>query len=48
VPELARAMGFGDDYVLDGVRQRRDRIKLLGNGVPPPVMKAIVETLTND
>jgi DNA (cytosine-5)-methyltransferase 1 len=46
VPELARAMGFGNDYALGAVRQRRDRIKLLGNGVPPPVMKAIVQTLT--
>lgn len=46
VPELCRAMGFGDDYALDVVRQRRDRIKILGNGVPPPVMQTIVETLT--
>lgn len=48
VSELSRAMGFGDDYVLDAVKQRRDRIKILGNGVPPPVMQAIVETLTAD
>jgi DNA (cytosine-5)-methyltransferase 1 len=48
VPELARAMGFGDDYVLDSVKQRRDRIRILGNGVPPPVMQAIVEALTVD
>src|SRR5262249_6466600 len=41
VPELKRAMGFGEDYVLDAVRQRRDQIKILGNGVPPPVMQAI-------
>jgi DNA (cytosine-5)-methyltransferase 1 len=47
VPELSRAMGFGDDYTLDTVRQRRDRIKILGNGVPPPVMRTIVETLTS-
>jgi DNA (cytosine-5)-methyltransferase 1 len=46
VPELMRAMGFGDDYVLDSVRQRRDRIRILGNGVAPPVMQAIVQTLT--
>lgn len=46
VPELARAMGFADDYVLHAVKQRRDRIKILGNGVPPPVMQAIVGTLT--
>ena len=46
VPELTRAMGFGDDFVLDAVKQRRDRIRILGNGVAPPVMQAIVETLT--
>lgn len=46
VPELTRAMGFGDDFVLDSVRQRRDRIRILGNGVAPPVMQAIIETLT--
>lgn len=46
VSELTRAMGFGEDYVLGSVRQRRDRIRILGNGVPPPVMRAIVETLT--
>jgi DNA (cytosine-5)-methyltransferase 1 len=46
VPELSRVMGFGDDFVLDTVKQRRDRIRILGNGVAPPVMQAIVETLT--
>ena len=46
VPELTRAMGLGDDFVLDVVKQRRDRIRILGNGVAPPVMRAIVETLT--
>lgn len=46
VPELCRAMGFEDDYTLAAVNQRRDRIKILGNGVPPPVMRAIVETLS--
>lgn len=44
VPELARAMGFGDDLVLDR-GSRRDRIMLLGNGVCPPVMKAVVNAL---
>ena len=44
--ELARAMGFQADYRLDHVRQRRDRIRLLGNGVAPPVMEAIVQALT--
>jgi len=42
--ELRRAMGLGGDYVMPfGVR--RDKIKLLGNGVCPPVMKAIVQSL---
>ena len=45
VPELMRAMGYGEDYVLDDVRQRRERIRLIGNGVAAPVMSAIVETL---
>jgi len=46
VPELRRAMGFGSDYNLDAVTQRRERIKILGNGVAPPVMQRIVQTLT--
>ena len=44
VPELARAMGFRDDLVLRR-GSRRDRIKLLGNGVCPPVMEALVTEL---
>jgi hypothetical protein len=45
VPELKRAMGFSNDYkLLRGTR--RDRIKLLGNGVCPPVMQKIVADLT--
>lgn len=43
--ELARAMGFQPDYSLAAVRSRRDRIKVLGNGVAPPVMEAIVRSL---
>lgn len=49
VPELLRAMGF--DLCESGHRyefshgSRRDRIKLIGNGVAPPVMQAIVENL---
>ncbi len=44
VPELKRAMGFGADYLMtEGTR--RDKIRLLGNGVCPPVMKSVVETL---
>ncbi len=45
VPELKRAMGFGAGYDLDGVGRRRDRIRLLGNGVAPPVMEAVVRAL---
>ena len=44
--ELSRAMGFNGAYSLDGIGRRRDRIRLLGNGVCPPVMKAIVSSLT--
>ena len=47
VPELRRAMGFSDDFVLP-VGSRRDRIRLLGNGVCPPVMEAIVRSLVSD
>ena len=50
VPELKRAMGCDKDFKLPvGVRPnrivRRDRIRLLGNGVCPPVMKAVVKSL---
>ena len=45
VPELMRAMGFGKGYSLP-LGSRRNRIKLLGNGVCPPVMKAIVSKMT--
>jgi len=45
VPELKRAMGFDDGYDL-AHGTRRDKIKLLGNGVCPPVMEAIVSQLT--
>ncbi|MFB9971736.1 hypothetical protein ACFFMP_17845 [Pseudoroseomonas cervicalis] len=45
VDELSKAMGF-EPFTLDGIGQRRDRIKLLGNGVCPPVMRAIVESIT--
>lgn len=42
VPELRRAMGFSRDYRLNQ-GTRRDKIKMLGNGVCPPVMRAIVD-----
>jgi DNA (cytosine-5)-methyltransferase 1 len=45
VPELLRAMGFDRKYGLP-YGSRRDKIKLLGNGVCPPVMEAIVTSIT--
>lgn len=45
VPELKAAMGFGEEFNLEH-GSRRDRIKILGNGVCPPVMEAIIATLT--
>lgn len=45
VPELKRAMGLPDDFLLN-VGTRRDRIRLIGNGVCPPVMEAVVRALT--
>jgi len=47
VPELKLAMGFPKDYVL-ARGTRRDRIKLLGNAVCPPVMEHIVRTLITE
>jgi DNA (cytosine-5)-methyltransferase 1 len=44
VPELQRAMGFDLGFILDK-GSRRNRIRLLGNGVCPPVMEAIVRSL---
>lgn len=44
-PELQKAMGIDARYVLP-FGTRRDRIKLLGNGVCPPVMEAIVRSLS--
>jgi DNA (cytosine-5)-methyltransferase 1 len=43
--ELKLAMGFGDDFKFAEGLARRDKIKLMGNGVCPPVMKAIIENL---
>src|SRR5258708_5939119 len=45
VPELKRAMGFRTDFVMNH-GTRRENIKILGNGVCPPVMEVVVETLT--
>ncbi len=46
VPELKRAMGFSDDFELP-TGTRRDRIRLLGNGVCPPVMENVVRSLVS-
>jgi site-specific DNA-cytosine methylase len=45
VEELKAAMGFPKSYSLRH-GNRRDRIKMLGKCVCPPVMKAVVEKLT--
>lgn len=45
VPELQRAMGFDDTYQLT-TGTRRDRVRILGNGVCPPVMTEVVTALT--
>lgn len=45
VPELKAAMGFGPSYQIEE-GPRRERIRILGNGVCPPVMTAIVQSLT--
>lgn len=42
--ELKLAMGFPPSYKLD-VGTRRDKVKLMGNAVCPPVMKSIVNGL---
>lgn len=44
VDELKAGMGFPKSYDLSH-GSRRDRIKMLGNGVCPPVMKAIVQAV---
>jgi DNA (cytosine-5)-methyltransferase 1 len=43
--ELKLAMGFQKDYDLNIGITRREKIKLMGNGVCPPVMTSIVESL---
>jgi DNA (cytosine-5)-methyltransferase 1 len=44
VPELKRAMGFPDNYKMSA-GTRRDHVRVLGNGVCPPVMKTVVRQL---
>ena len=46
VPELKRAMGFSDDFRFP-VGTRRDKIRLLGNGVCPPVMETVIRSLVS-
>jgi DNA (cytosine-5)-methyltransferase 1 len=45
VPELKRAMGVEERFRIE-LGARRDRIRLLGNAVCPPVMEAVVRSLT--
>jgi len=51
VPELARAMGLApSDGTLDGTFKlnhgtRRDKVRLLGNGVCAPVMTSVIQSL---
>ena len=43
--ELKLAMGFGTNYNLNIGVTRREKIKLMGNGVCPPVMTSIIKNL---
>ena len=44
VPELKRAMGFDSAFVMrHGVR--RDKVKMLGNAVSPPVITGILQQM---
>lgn len=43
--ELAAAMGFPRNYKWPEAVTRRDKIRLLGNAVCPPVMRAVVRSL---
>lgn len=45
VPEIRAAMGFPESCVMDH-GSRREKIKLLGNAVCPPVMASVLRTLT--
>ena len=48
--ELKLAMGYKYDFKLDSVKglTRRQRVKLMGNGVCPPVMEQIIRSLIRD
>lgn len=41
-----RPMGFRGSYGLESIGQRRARIRLLGNGVAPIVMRTVVKSLS--
>lgn len=43
--ELKLAMGFNKEYHLNIDATRREKIKLMGNGVCPPVMTSIIKNL---
>ena len=47
VPELKRAMGFGNAFIMRH-GARRDKIKILGNAVSPPVIAEIFRCLCSD
>jgi DNA (cytosine-5)-methyltransferase 1 len=47
VSELKRAMGLPESFKMP-VGSRRERIHMLGNGVCPPVMEAVVRAVTAD
>ena len=44
--ELAAAMGFPSSYKWPQ-SSRREKIRLVGNAVCPPVMKAVLKALTS-
>ena len=43
--ELRKGMGFGADFIFAPGTTRREKVKMMGNGVCPPVMEAIVKQL---
>lgn len=47
VREIARAMGFPDNYAWPEGSSRSDAIKGLGNAVPPPVASRIITEVAN-
>jgi len=45
--EAARLQGFGHDFVLPEELSLDNRYKVVGNAVPPPLMKAVASALPN-